>query len=238
MNCHDAGTLIDAYLDGEAAPDEAAAVREHLAICTMCARRLEKRESLRRLMRSVPYRSAPARLPARIAGARARSASAQLAWAAGVLLAIGIAALAYRQYERAPSVVATALVDRHTAALMRGEAFDVRSSNQHTVKPWFQGKIEFSPPVVDLGGAGFPLLGGRVDTVQARRVAVIVFGRREHIIDLFIWPDDGTADDVRTVRGFQERHWRDRGMSLWAISDLNDVELAEFVRAFQAAGNK
>ncbi len=114
----------------------------------------------------------------------------------------------------------------------------MRSSNQHTVKPWFQGKLDFSPPVVDLAPAGFPLIGGRVDSIAGRSVAALVYQRRDHIINVFVLPaSDRTATgDARSIRGFQERHWVQADLSLWAVSDLNDRELSEFARAFESSG--
>jgi len=134
------------------------------------------------------------------------------------------------------SAIADAIVVRHVNALAT-QLFTVRSSDQHTVKPWFQGKLDFSPPVWDLSAAGFPLLGGRVDTVDGRTVAALVYQRRLHMINVMIWPaDDRTApSDARTIRGFHERHWVQDGMSIWAVSDVNDDDLKEFVRLFSSA---
>ena len=104
------------------------------------------------------------------------------------------------------------------------------------VKPWFQGKLDFSPPVEDLAGLGFPLVGARVDAVGGRPVAALVYQRRQHTIDVFIWPATDTAGalaDARSFRGFQVRHWTRTAMALWAVSDLNDLELDQFVRALQ-----
>jgi anti-sigma factor RsiW len=102
------------------------------------------------------------------------------------------------------------------------------------VKPWFIGRLDFSPPVSDLSSIGFPLVGGRLDRVAGHAVAALVYQRRFHLIDVFIWPTaDRTAADTRTIRGFQVRHWIRTGMSFWAVSDLNDAELGEFMRAFQ-----
>jgi anti-sigma factor RsiW len=238
MNCHEVRELLDAYVDDEAAPAEVVAMREHLASCTACAREVQRRESLRQLLRGVPYHPAPDRLRLRVRRERTRFVLMRLAAAACVVLAAGTSVFVFREVRsaRATSTLAEAVIDRHVASLMSGDAIVVRSSNQHTVKPWFQGRIDFSPPVVDLESAGFPLLGGRVETVDGRRVAAVVYGRRDHVIDVFIWPDgDASPGDARTVRGFQERHWRAADMSLWAVSDLNGRELDDFVRAFQAA---
>ena len=103
------------------------------------------------------------------------------------------------------------------------------------MKPWFLGKLDFAPPVEDLSSIGFPLVGGRLDHVARRPVAALVYQRRLHPINVYIWPAaDGTAaSDTRSIRGFQVRHWIRNGMSFWAVSDLSDAELGEFVRALQ-----
>ena len=161
-----------------------------------------------------------------------------IVWAAAaiVIMALGsVAGLQAWRMSRATSAVAETIVARHVSGLAT-ELIAVRSSDQHTVKPWFQGKLDFSPPVRDLSAAGFPLLGGRLDTVDGRTVAVLVYQRRLHMISVMIWPvDDRTAaNDARTIRGFHERHWVTDGMSIWAVSDVNDDDLAEFARLFMA----
>jgi len=163
-----------------------------------------------------------------------------LALAAGLVIAVaaaGTIGIRARQTAQVTTALAHDVVDRHISALASEHVFEVRSSNQHTVKPWFQGKLDFSPPVADLSSAGFPLIGGRLDTIDGRRVAVLVYQRREHVIDVFVSPARGgvATNDRRTIRGFQERHWIHADLSLWAVSDLNDRELAEFVQAFESA---
>jgi anti-sigma factor RsiW len=160
--------------------------------------------------------------------------------AAGLVIAVtaaGTIGFRARQTGQATTALARDVVDRHISALASEHVFEVRSSNQHTVKPWFQGKLDFSPPVADLSSAGFPLIGGRLDTIDGRRVAALVYQRREHVIDVFVSPARGgvATNDRRTIRGFQERHWLHADLTMWAVSDLNDRELAEFAQAFESA---
>jgi anti-sigma factor RsiW len=242
MNCHDTALQIDPYVDDELAAADAALIADHIEGCALCRQRVADRESLRRLVRSVPYHAAPARVRTSIATAprQSRISSHVLAWAAGLAIAVtaaGTIGIRARQTAQATASLANDVVDRHVSALAGGNVYAVRSSNQHTVKPWFQGKLDLSPPVADLTSVGFPLVGGRVDTVGGRRVAALVYQRREHVIDLFVSPARGgiATNDTRSIRGFQERHWLHADLSLWAVSDLNDRELAEFVQAFESA---
>jgi anti-sigma factor RsiW len=121
---------------------------------------------------------------------------------------------------------------------MANHLFDVQSTDQHTVKPWFLGKLDFSPPVVDFAAIGFPLVGGRLDYLGGRPVAALVYERHKHIINVFVSPDlDGqfARTSVQSVRGFQVRHWSHGGMSFWAISDLNEIELTQFCQALESS---
>jgi anti-sigma factor RsiW len=242
MTCHDVGRRLDAYVDDELDPIERTSVADHIDGCPACRQRLARLESLGRLVRGMPYYPAPDQLRTAVTSApgRGRDTPRVLAWAAAVTLVAslgGASAVRSWQTARATSLMAQEVVNQHVRGLGADHLVDVRSSNQHTVKPWFQGKLDFSPPVADLASAGFALIGGRVDTLAGRPVAALVYQRREHLIHVFVWPiSDRTAtSDARTIRGFQERHWVHGGMSVWAASDLNDREMDEFARLLQSS---
>ncbi len=240
MTCQDAKPLLDAYLDRELGSDDATIVAGHLESCGACRQYLEQRESLSRLLQRLPYHQAPTML--RTTVGRTQSfvfarwqARAWMAAAATVVLGVG-SMLGWQSWQAAAATsgLANALVARHVESLAGPALIAVPSSDQHTVKPWFQGKLDFSPPVPDLAQAGFVLAGGRVERVEGRSAAVLVYRRRLHIINVFIWPasNEVRASDARTIRGFHERHWTRDGMSIWAVSDVNEDDLTLFARAF------
>jgi anti-sigma factor RsiW len=244
VDCLEVRRILDAYVDNELGPAEIAAVREHLDGCATCRHRLADLESLGRLVRRVPYHTASEALRSRIAAPHGRwgRSPSPLAWAAGLMLAVSLAgaglfvrSLPSRRSVEAARSLADALVDNHVRALMGEHLLDVASSDQHTVKPWFQGRLDFSPPVEDLASLGFPLIGGRVEYVAGRQAAALIYRRRQHTINLFVWPvsDRAGSTDVLSMRGFQMRHWTRGGMAFWAVSDLNDAELAAFAQALQ-----
>lgn len=235
MTCNDAIQAVDPYVDGELPPDQVTTLRAHLETCAACRARLEHRELLRRQIRGLPYRSAPDRLRVALAAPRKPARfSPWLAWAATLLVGVslGAGALAIsgaRTRGVEAAAIANALVDGHVRALMVDHLLDVPSSDQHTVKPWFLGKLDFAPPVSDLASQGFPLVGGRLDYVAGHVAAVLVYQRRGHTINLFIWPAAaGMVDDARAVRGFNVEQWARDGMSFHAVSDLNAAELTGF----------
>jgi anti-sigma factor RsiW len=239
VNCAVVDQDLDAYLDRELAPDAAQAIQEHLASCASCRARIAERQALGRLVRSAPYYSAPDRLRARVAAqtARSRMTPRLLTWAAAaaVIVAVGGGLTMVRSVTARHDSLVDAVVEGHVRSLMADHLFDVESSDRHTVKPWFLGKLDFAPPVVDLASTGFPLLGGRLDYLNGRPVAALVYRRQQHTINVFVSPDDTASEpiDSRTVRGFHVRHWSRDGMSFWAVSDLNDRELTDFVNAIR-----
>lgn len=237
MTCFDAARLLDAYMDDELDASERSRFRTHADACARCGRAVDRRVALQGTVRGLPYYAAPDRLRFMVA-ARARSArrSRQFALvaAAVVMLAAGAGTLVGLLDSRgATRATAVSVVADHIRALQTSRVIDVRSSDQHTVKPWFLGRIDFAPPVTDLSAAGFPLAGGRVATIGGRTVAALVYQRRLHPISVFVWPTSDTrerATDVEAVRGFNSRHWTANGMSFWAVTDANAADLEELAR--------
>lgn len=242
MSCEAVNHDLDAYVDRELDLDATRAVREHLAGCSTCRAHVAERQALSRIVRSAPYYSAPDRLRARVTAraAQSRLSSRLLTWgaAAALVVAVGGGVALLRTGAESHVPVAEAVVDGHVRSLMVDHLFDVESTDRHTVKPWFLGKLDFAPPVADLASAGFPLVGGRLDYVDGRPAAALVYRRQQHTINVFISPSAGKESDSvesRTIRGFHVRHWARDGMSFWAVSDLNDVELTQFVAALKGS---
>jgi anti-sigma factor RsiW len=159
-----------------------------------------------------------------------------LAIAAALLLAVSAAwnVALYRSRSSGADLIAESVLSSHVRSLMGTHLLDVPSSDQHTVKPWFNGKLDFSPDVRDFAAQGFPLIGGRIDYVGGRPVAALVYQRRQHIINLFTWPSaaaDGEPDV--THNGYHVRHWNSGGMAWWAVSDLNPGELRQFENLYR-----
>jgi anti-sigma factor RsiW len=176
---------------------------------------------------------APAQLEARIRKSLRpeRSQSNWLAWGAvaAAILVASTLSIRLTQHLGAKDQMAEQMISSHVRAMMTGHTTDVVSTDRHTVKPWFNGKLDFSPPVVDLATQQFPLVGGRVDYVEGRVAAALVYQRRKHVIDLFIWPTrPEDASGTEASKGFSVIRWQDSGMSFAAVSDLNQTELEQF----------
>ena len=240
---------LSAHLDDELDPVTSAAVSAHLAACASCTRAAERLRGLRTALRSeLETHAAPDRLRERIAAATAAPGVAPMrlpparamrprvrpSWGALAAALVAVAAVSWAVYERTAVAPAEALagevVSGHVRSLMAGHLMDVASSDRHTVKPWFDGRLDFAPPVEDLAASGFPLLGGRLDYLGARAVAALVYGRRRHVINLFLWPRSGSQPArALTRRGYHAVHGVAGGMEYWAVSDLDPAELAGFV---------
>ena len=242
MTCLPAKSLLESYLDDELDATQRVQVAEHLASCSSCAgvhaQLLELRSGIRA---HAPYYRAPAGLRERIqvsvrqTDRRAnRSAPAFWRWtaiAAAILLAVSAAwniALFPSRSSRA-ALIAQDVLSSHVRSLMGAHLLDVPSSDQHTVKPWFNGKLDFSPEVRDFAAQGFPLIGGRIDYVGGHPVAALVYQRRKHIINVFTWPSAAAGGGRELDRnGYHVVDWNVSGMTWWAVSDLNAGELRQF----------
>jgi anti-sigma factor (TIGR02949 family) len=239
MRCDETTRLIDAYIDGELSASDASAVGGHVDACVHCLRRIQAREVLGELIRGLPYFASPEQLRTTIVDRR-RPIRSLTHWAAAAMVVAAAAGGAGggRAWWRThiASVVAEQVMTRHVHALATQHLVDVRSSDQHTVKPWFQGKLDFAPLIADLADAGFPLIGGRIDTIAGRPVAAVVYERRRHVITAFVSAADEhvPAEYEQTVRGFHEKHWVQEGICFWIVSDLNAQELTDFVELLRA----
>jgi len=245
VDCRDVQHLLHPYCDGELDLVRHLQIEHHLAECAECAEREQGLRLLHTALTSAPlYHRAPDALRARLRdesrpaiahGGRPWAPRRLVATAAGIalLVAAALAAVMYRSGAAAEDRLADRVVVGHVRALQVDHVTDVASSDRHTVKPWFLGKLDFSPQVVDLSASGYALTGGRLDYLTDRPVAALVYHRRRHVINVFTWPATGT--DERPVgalqrQGFHIRSWQRAGMVYWAISDLNDQELDDFVR--------
>ena len=248
MNCQQAKPLIGPYADGEL---EAAAILElekHIHDCSRCALEWRNLQSLKKtLKQDALYFTAPAELRKRIKAelpSPERAVTQRPAWnwnwlttAMSGAFAVCLALLLVVTQARPSSEkqLAQEIVSSHVRSLMGSHLMDVVSTDKHTVKPWFNGKLDFSPPVEDFAAEGFPLSGGRLDYVSGRSVAALVFQRHKHVINLFVWPAKeavSKAASVRPSQGYHLIHWSEAGMTFWAVSDLNEKELMEFVQDF------
>ncbi|GAB7525271.1 anti-sigma factor family protein [Paraburkholderia sp. 2C] len=165
------------------------------------------------------------------------------AWRGGALAftvcaAVALGVLYTQQRAAAPSGLVDELVSSHVRAQISGRDIDVISSDQHTVKPWFNGRIDYAPPVVDLASSGFPLAGGRLDYVGHRRVAVLTYTHRKHVIDVYVFPDNdpaaGKPGPSLSSDGYAVARWRDAGMMWWAVTDASSESLTQLEAALRA----
>lgn len=250
MDCAQALHLIDSYADGELDAITGSKVELHLDQCASCQHAMERLGALHALISDgASYHRMPDRLRREIQGRvdRERGPSrdtVESVWwhwlrpAALVAITAVVTWTAASWWNEPPrnDLLAEAIVAGHARSMLTGHVADVASSDRHTVKPWLSSKLDFSPPVMDLSSAGFPLLGARLDYVDQRPVAVLVYGRRKHVINLFVWPTRearaGTALPAMSRHGYQVRQWESGDMTFWAISDLNAAELKSFAEQF------
>jgi anti-sigma factor RsiW len=247
MKCHDCTPLFDSYLDGELDLTASVALEGHLSDCASCRSILENRQHLTTLIQQeIPRFSAPSRLKAQIRTAiraEERASSPSFHWnhwftplwtaAACGLLVVSLLVCFWPPSSH--SLMDEVLAD-HIRSLQVDHLLDVASTDQHTVKPWFAGKLTYSPPVVDLTSDGYPLIGGRLDVLQNQEVSAIVYQHRKHTINLFIYPvqQSPQRESFHQQDGYHVFVWSSSGMNYLAVSDLNQKELQEFIDLIRA----
>jgi anti-sigma factor RsiW len=207
------------------------ALADHLESCPSCV-----------IGANAPYYEAPPGLERKIRQSLERETKEPSSWrdwrlaaiAASLLLIASLAAniQLFRARVPAQQLTADAVLSAHLRSLAGTHLLDVPSSDQHTVKPWFNGKLDFSPAVKRL--PGFPLLGGRLEYLEGRPAAALIYGRNKHIINLFIWPVSAFTPESRSTRkGYHLESWSGDGMAFWAVSDLNEPELSDFISLYR-----
>ena len=251
MECRDVMDRLSPFLDDELDPVASGEVSRHLETCPSCAAALARRSELSQSLRGLEYHRAPDLLRSRVVrdtraavrhdDAPSRRATPSWRWlsaAAAVAVVVGGGWLAVTlPRDRANDAIAREVVSGHVRSLMANHLTDVSSTDQHTVKPWFNGKLDFSPPVTDFAAAGYPLVGGRLDYVQGRSVAALVYQHRKHVINVFVWPVPDTRGETWpavTRQGYHVIRGRHAGMAFWVVSDSNPEELAAFARMIAA----
>jgi len=248
MNCNDAAALIATYADGETSRLQSHSIRRHLRGCAACAAKLEALTTLRaRIRAEAPRHVAPAALRARVlatadalsqVSATRRPADGRWRWIGGGALG-GCAATVLAWFvgtaiieARVNEDVAVEAVTSHVRATLGNHLIQVASSNQHTVKPWLSARLDYSPPVPDMAAEGYTLVGGRVDYLDRRPIATLVYRVRDHNIDVFVCPSRSrlAPRELRAVRGFNVAHASGADMDWLAVSDVNAPELTAFVQ--------
>ena len=265
MSCDEPRERITAYVDGELDAAEALDFERHCTGCTDCARAVEAEEALVRELHQAGLRYRPAaaskgrlldalraaegsggveRLPFFRRSWQRASRSAFLAAAALLLVALSSFTLGRAWPGRSGAdPLAREVVASHLRSLLAAHLADVEASDRHTVKPWFNGRLDYAVPVIDLAARGFPLRGGRLDYLADQRVAALVYGSDRHVINLFAWPASGSepasatamSPHPTTERGLHLVHWQAGGMTYWAVSDLNAGDIVDFAGRFQVA---
>jgi anti-sigma factor RsiW len=248
MTCDEAEILLHALIDGELDAGHAREVEDHIAGCPACAAQLAAYREMSKAVAGAELRyPAPAALRLRIAAAlplpqaqapsrRAVLRGFAMGSAVSAIAASGLVAIVLRGDDE--QRILSEVVSAHLRSLQAGHLTDVVSTDQHTVKPWFNGKLDVAPPVVDLTAQGFTLIGGRLDYVDTRPIGAVVYRRRSHVINLFVAQTASTehrAAKTETIQGFNIRRWSERGLNYWAVSDIAADELSDFGEKFETA---
>lgn len=249
MNCLETKKYIHAYLDGELDAAHGMAVESHLRDCADCARVQRNQQSLKSALGGdalhfkMPYglrRSIVSELR-RTVEPEPRRPLWWFPWTAGAtaLAAALVAILIVTGLNSSSSRnrLFAEITASHVRSMLANHLKDVESTDQHTVKPWLDARLDFAPPVKNLAADGFPLVGGRLDYLDGHSVAALVYMRQKHVINLLIWPSSAAAQapwQAATSKGYHLANWAESGMTFWAVSDLNQKELLEFAEAFRS----
>ncbi len=242
MNCREARNLLNAYVDGELDSSGSVSVETHIQRCDSCLAEADNMRAVASAVRNGGLRfAAPHRLKRNVdAAVRAANPATkrsffrwQWAAAAALLLVVTWTVMMQRTKTSQETLLVNDIVSSHVRSMMANHITDVASSDSHTVKPWFAGKLDYSPPTLDLTDRGFRLVGGRLDYLENRPVAAVVYQRNQHFINLFVWPSTDTTirqQDQLTRQGYNLIHWTKSGMTYWLVSELNLTELSECAR--------
>lgn len=234
MNCHECEDLLGVYLDGELDAVRSSDIDAHLLACHGCGAAMERQGAMKQLFTEAPYYRASEELRRRVLprepvlrGLLRRLYRPLPLW---LPVAASVAVLAVALWRIGPATspdVERELVSAHVRSLQASHLMDVISTDRHTVKPWFAGKLDFAPVVEDFSQQGFPLEGGRLDYLNGRQVAALVYKRRQHTINVFTWPGAAgeRAPRLESLQGYNVEHWTHGGMEWWAVSDLGGDEL-------------
>ena len=252
MTCDEAEILLHALIDGELDAGHAREVEQHVAGCARCTAALADYRAMSAAVNGANLRyTAPDSLRERIEASLPQQKSAEvvplpsrrsvlrgfaLGSAVSAMAATGLVAIVLRNDDE--QRIESEVVSAHLRSLQAGHLIDVVSTDQHTVKPWFNGKLDVSPPVIDLTAQGFTLIGGRLDYLDARAIGAVVYKRRQHVINLFVAQTGNTerkSPKMETMQGFSVLRWSEQGMNFWAVSDIGADELNEFGAKFLAA---
>jgi anti-sigma factor RsiW len=245
MTCKETKYLLNAYVDGELDSPGSLSVESHVQRCESCLTDVENMRALASAIENGALRFKPPQRLKRNVQAAIRAANPDTArsflgwrWAAALASAVLLVVLMWTittQWTKSSeeTLLVNNVVSSHVRSMMANHITDVSSSDSHTVKPWFGGKLDYSPPAKDLTEQGFRLIGGRLDYLENRPVAALVYQRSQHLINLFVWPASRSSikpENQLTLQGYNLIHWTKSGMTYWLISELNQAELNECAR--------
>ncbi len=256
MKCDESEVMLHALIDGELDAGHAREVEAHVASCAECGEKFATFSTMHEVMSAAPLKeTAPAHLrnrietlvgapPSRVVSMRQFMRPTRRFFVGGfamgsVLSAAAAASLVLTVMRKdQQQTIAEEVVSAHIRSLQAGHLMDVETSDRHTVKPWFNGRVDVAPPVLDLTAESFTLLGGRLDYIDSEPVAAIVYQRRKHVINLFVAQHLGARHPrkiAESIQGYNVRHWSQDGLDLWAVSDIAGEELDEFVQKITGA---